>query len=155
MRTTVSLMKSYGLAAAIGVFTVLSAVAALAAFGLANVANANDIVAPTITCEEVRPVGGRDPDFVHIVWSDIGAGAYIVRIVCLYPDERPRAASWKERREFYCDGAGCKFDFLLTEDDGFLSLRWGGACDVSVKGLHAITDHPDSIWRMKDCTSAR
>ena len=134
----------------------LSAVAALAAFGWADVANAGQIGDPNPTCFVDQNGPGFDADAVAVAWNDLAAtDAYGVSAVCMDP-ETGRAKSTKvevEDNPGNCPAATCFATILLPEFNGFSSMRAGDVRAVTVKALHFPGPNKDHVVGKAMCDS--
>ena len=130
---------------------ILSAVAALAAFGWANVANAFDFDAPS----EVAPFNSScmiDGDEVDFWWEDVGADddTYALGLACGDPF-KGRMHATKVEVVADCDGTDCHASVLLEEINGSASLKTDDVCIGSVKGLHTDGTRNNADKWKEDC----
>ncbi len=115
--------------------TTLIAVAALATFSWANVAEANDIDAPEAVCVILG-------DFVLFVVEDLFVGeedrAISARLACGDPLKGRMHAVKKVILEEDCEAPpeACFFGIDIDEIKGSSSLKEGDICMGSVKYLH-------------------
>jgi hypothetical protein len=123
----------------------LSAVAVLAAFGWVGVAYADDFGDPLPDCSVTDAASGFASDFLDVSWSDVGAAAYSVAVVCMDPNTgRSKSAKIEV-------GDVTAASVYLTEFNGWRSLKEDDVCMVAVKGLHTDKTPNNSVIGKTDC----
>lgn len=108
---------------------ILSAVAALAAFGWADVADAADFGETNPTCTQVVGATGLSDNSFNVTYGDLGQFETAVMLACMDP-EKGRAKTTSFIDDDFAENVP------LTDFNGWRSLRDGDVCVITAKGLH-------------------
>lgn len=148
----------------------LMAVAALAAFGWASGAKADPLAGEVTSCVVEDHGAGLAVDHIHVEWLRLDdppdVDAYGVSAWCMDP-ETGRAKHTKVEvdnslEDFGVVGAPCDLlalprcttTILLTDFNGFNSMRDGDLCMVTVKALHFPGPNKEHDVAMLACAGA-
>ena len=124
----------------------LLVVAVLAAFGWVNVVYAHDFGDPLPSCGVADNLPGFHADVILVFWSDVGADAYSVALVCMDPNTgRSKSAIYET------GGPGVGVIVGLSQFNGWQSFKEGDVCMVAVKGLHTDGTPNNSVVGKADC----